>query len=236
MKTKAQSELEKKVISELPKSKLVKSQFKVIEGMMSPREKIKITLRYDDECGNGHNSFAMTADIKEQNDFGRWVDTTGGCCHDEIIKARPDLAKFVKWHLCDSTGPMHHIANSLYHAGNRDCHGLLKGEKRQIKNGRTGVPCWCHVAVDKETGEELPLYKLDNSMEAASAPACKYTLEVRPWCSVGEGKEPDLKAARSCAIWPDAKLEDFTEEKLLMRLPGLMREFKTAMEELGFTY
>ena len=46
----------------------------------------------------------------------------------------------------------------------------------------------------------------------------------------------NLEAARSIAIWPDAELEDFTDEKLLDRLPDLMLEFKADMESLGFIY
>ncbi len=53
------------------------------------------------------------------------------------------------------------------------------------------------------------------------------------WC---EAVEPDLEAARVCAVWPDAELEDFTEEKLLARLPSLMEEFKADIEELGFVF
>jgi hypothetical protein len=52
----------------------------------------------------------------------------------------------------------------------------------------------------------------------------------------GEGKEPDLKAARNCAVWPEAELKDFTENNLLERLPALMQKFKKDMELLGFDY
>ena len=51
-----------------------------------------------------------------------------------------------------------------------------------------------------------------------------------------EGKDPDLEGARGCAIWVEAELEDFTEEKLMARLPGLMTEFKGRMEDIGFEY
>lgn len=53
---------------------------------------------------------------------------------------------------------------------------------------------------------------------------------------IGEGKERDLEAARSTAIWPEANVEDFTAEKLIERLPPLMIEFKNEMEKLGFVY
>lgn len=67
-------------------------------------------------------------------------------------------------------------------------------------------------------------------------PKCEYILDFRPWYRIGEGKEIQLEAARNAAVWPNANLEDFTEEKLLVRLPHLIVEFKTTMENLGFTF
>ena len=51
-----------------------------------------------------------------------------------------------------------------------------------------------------------------------------------------KGKEPDLEAARACAIWPDAELKDFTKENLEARLPKLLKELKKIVENLGMTY
>lgn len=117
------------------------------------------TVRYDDECKNGHNTFAITGEAKTKH-------STCGCIHDDIAKHIPELAPYIKWHLVSSDGPMHYIANSMYHA--------------KVK--------------------------------------------------------ANLSAARSCAVWPDAQLEDFTKEKLAARLPTLMEEFKLDVEKLGFTY
>ena len=116
-----------------------------------------VTLRYDDRCNNGHNTFSITGDISK---------LMGGCIHDEIREFFPELAKYIKWDLCSSNGPLYYIANTLYHA-------------------------------------------------SVSA---------------------DLDAARYCAIWPEANLEDFTEENLLKRLPALIQEFSRDMEELGFIF
>ena len=53
----------------------------------------------------------------------------------------------------------------------------------------------------------------------------------------GEGKNPELEAARNSAIWPDATLEQLQcEGTLRARLPGLMVEFKAAVESLGLVY
>ena len=67
---------------------------------------ITATARYDDQCGNGYNTFSLTGtiDCKEGN---RWVDYGGGCIHEDIIKHFPELAELTKWHLCGSNGPMH---------------------------------------------------------------------------------------------------------------------------------
>jgi len=96
------------------KSILVKDQKKVfskqvlIDGVSAF---FKVTIRYDDQCGNGHNSFSITGDI-----HGRNIDI-GGCVHEEIAEHFPELAKYIKWHLCSSDGPLHYVANTLYWLG-----------------------------------------------------------------------------------------------------------------------
>jgi hypothetical protein len=75
-----------------------------------------VTIRYDDECKNGHNTFAITSDITT-NESRRIRDiAAGGCLHDEIKVLFPELAQYIKWHLCSSDGPMHYIANTIYWA------------------------------------------------------------------------------------------------------------------------
>lgn len=91
---------------------------------------IRAEIRFDDECGNGHNSFAITGEIRRPG--ARDCDSCG-CIHDEIAKHFPELAHLIKWHLTSSDGPMHYIANTLYHAGDRDCNGRRKGERYHVK-------------------------------------------------------------------------------------------------------
>lgn len=53
-------------------------------------------------------------------------------CHDaqkRISESRPIIGY--------GKGALHYVENTCYHASDRDCHGLRKGEKRQIKNGQT---------------------------------------------------------------------------------------------------
>lgn len=77
--------------------------------------RIRVELRLDDQCKNGHEDFSVTADGYEVKD-GREVWQYGGCCHDEVLKHFPDLADFVTLHLCDCTGaPTYAVENGFYH-------------------------------------------------------------------------------------------------------------------------
>ena len=84
-------------------------------------------IRFDDNCRNGHNSFAITG----RGWYGRYKPDDwdfGGCCHEAIAKLFPELAPLIKWHLTSSDGPMHYPSNVTYFAGDLDCHGKRKGE------------------------------------------------------------------------------------------------------------
>ena len=198
--------------------------------------RITATVRYDDECGNGRNTFSITGTI-DRKERGIWKDDAGGCIHDQIAQHFPELAPFFKWHLCSSEGPMSYVGNTLWHANNKDCHGLRKGEVRQIQNGRTGLPVWRAVTYDANgTPHELPSYKFP-WIDSRERPADNGHIAYLPVTRKGEGKAIDLEAARSCAIWSDATLDELQDrEKLEARLPALLAEFRQAIESLGFTY
>ena len=219
-------------------SKLTKSQVKKYGPVMytegNDKLKITATVRYDDQCGNGHNSFSITGEITTQ--VGREI--SGGCIHDEIAKHFPELAPFIKWHHCSSDGPMHYVSNVLYLAGDRDCWGLRQGEFRQHKSrgerqngGVEGVPNWVL---------ELP-ERGARDIYANEKPA-PVVLEWKAYGRTGEGKARELDSARSVANWPEATDEELSAEPetlkaaLLARLPALMAEFRKAVESLGFTY
>lgn len=228
-----------------------------------------LELRYDDDCGNGHNSFAVT--------LSTW--SSAGCQHDLVEKVFPEFAYLIPWHLCGSDGPMHYIPNTLYQAGDRDHWGLLAGEPHHFdtrikfgdfpityeatkeliefvdgmspanladleilavhhkdSTGHVFSPKYTLGGMDAETWHKCPFDTLDEADQFIAA-AGSYPIElVKTATSWGEGKAPELESARSCAIWPEAELEDFTESKLLDRLPGLLERFKVDMEALGFTY
>lgn len=98
-----------------------------------PGARIAVEMRFDDECGNGHNTFAITASIYQMvvDRRRRRDDIAAGCLHEDIATAFPEFAPLIPWHLTSADGPMHYIANTVYFAGNRDHHGRLKGEPRQ---------------------------------------------------------------------------------------------------------
>lgn len=204
---------------ELPDSVLVKKQEIKETFEVGSKGLLKVTIRYDDCCNNGHNSFAITADYYEN---GRW--DSGGCLHDMIAEHAPKFAHLIKWHLCSSDGPLHYLENTVYLAGDRDCWGYRKGEQKRNKDGKL---MWAStsrgyniIASDTEPTPEL----------SAVTPI------------LGEGKERELDSARNTAIWPEATDEELMAEpaalvyKLTARLPGLVSEFKQTVESLGFTY
>ena len=267
---------------QLPESILVKKQFQTFEKTFKEnnvKHKIVCTVRYDDECGNGHNSFSITATIySDEYSSGNRYFVTGGCIHEEIEKHFPELKHLVKWHLTDSDGPMHYVANATYHARIREDMDIpldvptrfeeklkfdsipftFKEFKRDFfKELEKGVD-WNNEIItvhshprDPETYSDnysfsflktenwydCPFSIKQNAEEFLEAfNNFKYAIISTPieW---NKAVEPNLEAARSCAVWPDATLEQLQDEKLLMqRLPDLMKEFKKDIEALGFIY
>lgn len=92
-----------------------------------------VNLRFDDNCKNGHMSFAITADVYTTESRRRRDIAAGGCMHDEIEKVFPELAPLIKWHLVSTDAPTHYLSNTLYLAGDRDCWGKRKGEAKSYK-------------------------------------------------------------------------------------------------------
>jgi hypothetical protein len=89
---------------------------------------ITVTIRFDDECKNGHQSFSITADVVTDESRRRKDIAAGGCLHEDIAAVFPELAPLIKWHLVSTDGPMHYLGNTLYHAGDRDYNGRRAGE------------------------------------------------------------------------------------------------------------
>lgn len=223
---------------------LTKKQTKTFTKFIHVKGKpecIEATVRHDDRCGNGHNTFSITgaiytterypgeATIKTADGKTLWLQSCG-CLHTAIAYYFPELAPLLKWHLCSTDGPLHYVANTTHLAGDRDCWGLRKGEVHQFKDKETGLPKW---------KLKLSYSDANKHVQSAEKPA-PMVVEWEPWGRVGEGKERELDAARRSAIWPEATDEELTapglKERLEARLPALMAEFRAAVESLGFTY
>lgn len=98
------------------KSILTKNQKKAFTKIIGNRVSITAKIRFDDDCGNGHNTFSITGEIKDHKIRGSDKIVCCGCIHDEIVLHFPEFAHLIKWHLVSTEGPMHYVANSLYHA------------------------------------------------------------------------------------------------------------------------
>lgn len=94
-------------------------------------EPMHIHIRLSDSCKNGHNEFAITADIWHKGAHKlteRNIDRCG-CCHEDILKKNPSLKLFVDLHLSDESGaPMNAVENGYYH---------LQGVKGTASYGHT---------------------------------------------------------------------------------------------------
>jgi hypothetical protein len=82
-----------------------------------PEAQLTAEVRYDDSCGNGCNSFAVTGDIVTAASKRRRDIEAGGQLHDDIARLFPELAPTLPFHLTSSDGPMHYEANTLYWLG-----------------------------------------------------------------------------------------------------------------------
>lgn len=188
--------------------------------------KMLVKVRYDDECGNGHNTFAITCDIYRKGKNGHWYDDGGGEAHEEIVKRFPELAPYVKWHLCSSDGPMHYVANTVYHA---EEHGP---QYAWVYYTGPSDP----LGIEEEKERLLGYVKPAKAKEAEGQPGYRVVWDKKTI------KTRNLDYARSSAIWPEATDAELCVPKVKLtamleaRLPKLMEEFKQAVESLGFTY
>ena len=114
----------------MPRSYVVPKQERMYRADVMEEGKpvtIVATIRHDDCCGNGHNSFAITGERYESYRIPGearivhkgtkkllWLSS---CGHDQIVKYLPELAPYIKWHLCDTKSPLHYVANARYWAG-----------------------------------------------------------------------------------------------------------------------
>lgn len=107
-----------------------------VDFELGDKPKVLVAIvRYDDACGNGHNTFSITGEhyehyprrgelaVTHKRGKKLWLASCG-CLHDDIRVHFPNLAPLLKWHLTSSDGPMHYVDNSLYWAGRQGwCNG-----------------------------------------------------------------------------------------------------------------
>lgn len=97
----------------------------------------EITFGLDYCQGNAQSHWAVTAWFCGQDRNGHQVEH-GGCCHDVILKIRPELAPFVALHLSDADGaPMHAVANGWYAMA-----GAMNGAGETYHAGNGKVQHW----------------------------------------------------------------------------------------------
>lgn len=88
---------------------------------------MRVSVRFDDSCGNGYQTFAITAEVKATRKCrDPWL--AGGCLHDEITRVFPEFGPLIQWHLTSAGPRSTAIQNALYLAGNRDCWGRAPGD------------------------------------------------------------------------------------------------------------
>lgn len=91
---------------------LTYSTSKIVNG-----KNFNIKIRLNDKCNNGHEDFAITADVYEADKpkIDKYF-IMGGCCHKEILKYFPKFKIFVDLHLSKYNGiPSSSIDNGFFH-------------------------------------------------------------------------------------------------------------------------
>lgn len=115
------------VVADTSAGRILNQTIKASRGI-NKYESILVELRFDDNCKNGHESFAITGEIRDSRIRRDNGIVKCGCIHDEIITHFPEFSHLIKWYLCGTDGPMHYIANTCYLAGDIDYNGLAAGE------------------------------------------------------------------------------------------------------------
>lgn len=117
--------------------RLTKDQCKKLEemGYKEVRTGSSFKIRYDDECNNKHNTFAITGTIYDKHS-SHGDCSACGCLHEEFALIFPEYKHLLKWHHMNSDGPWQYYS-TMYLAGERDYNGRLKGEvastQKQLK-------------------------------------------------------------------------------------------------------
>jgi len=143
------------MISELTSSQVVTRKKRIIWNGI--RCTMIVSIRHDDECGNGHNTFSITAEIYKGGTCDDRTFQAGGCLHDEIREHFPEFSHLIKWHLTSTHGPLHYIPNTTYLAGSVEWNGEPK--KPEIEAARR-VAIWPDATPEQLTDEAALIERL----------------------------------------------------------------------------
>lgn len=142
---------------EVPDSCLTKQQTKVLQRdtpvtLGGTKLTVTVEARFDDECGNGHNSFFLKAWAYEANKpkLDRYWRQLSG---EAIAQLFPEYAHLLKWDNTSTDGPMAYLSNTLYHACDRDHNGKRAGDPV-----RTDIVVAIEVKGEKHT-HTIPVYE-----------------------------------------------------------------------------
>lgn len=151
-------------------SKTVKNQVIKLEKIIG-NFGIQVKVRWDDNCGNGHNTFSITGTcgskskgrLSEHEEYFfidgiRFNYECGGCIHDEVEKYFPELKHLIKYHLCSSNAPMYFFENAQYHAEKGD---LKAAQSCAVWDGATLEQILDDVAMVKHHENLMPKFKSD---------------------------------------------------------------------------
>ncbi len=218
--------------------------------------RIRSTVRYDDECGNGHNSFAVTGEIEHKRGNHRFYEHSGGCIHDKVGKWFPEIKPLIKWHLTSSDGPMHYTANTLHYYKK---HLFLLNKPTimaELQKRRDTLKSAGALTLHRfesiwvlEGVYQGKKYSVDRSMTWEKPSVKEMYEEIYTdilgdpakdlYLNKGDTIESTLASARHCAIWDDmpggVDVADM-EKQVEARLPQLLKDFRKAVEGYGFTY
>lgn len=185
--------------------------------------KLEVTLSWWDQCKNGHNSFFIRSHAYVKKSV---LDTDlrkefYHLTQQDVDAYFPQLKKAYAYYcaLFTAYGPLYYFENTTYQAGDVDCWGTKAGEQRKTAEG---LLKWKNLS-------GFNLHFGDKTDE--------FCVPI-----LGEGKKRELDSARSASFWSDATDNALSVERdqlihsLELRLPGIMYEFKSFIEELGFEY
>lgn len=151
---------------------------------------IVVEIRFDDRCRNGHNDFSVTGTVYKAGRRGDYAVLTCGCIHEVIAKHFPELAHALPYHLMSANGPereggpMHYIANTLYHASRRDCHGYRMGEvssvEKRLRVYEAGGTCPFPLTLPLEEGLGRNLLRLVEAFKTSEAVVGTENVDVSP--------------------------------------------------------